>query len=64
MVEYRLRNSQSNNNNIQAMSARLQDKIAVITGSSNGIGRGIALSYAAEGAYVVCSDLDPAAKGM
>ncbi|KKZ68299.1 hypothetical protein EMCG_06022 [[Emmonsia] crescens] len=43
------------------MSARLQDKIAVITGSSNGIGRGIALSYAAEGAYVVCSDLDPLA---
>ncbi|PGH06517.1 hypothetical protein GX51_02341 [Blastomyces parvus] len=45
------------------MSARLQDKVAVITGSSNGIGRGIALRYAAEGAYVVCSDIDPAAKG-
>ncbi|OAT07153.1 short chain dehydrogenase [Blastomyces gilchristii SLH14081] len=45
------------------MSARLQGKVAVITGSSNGIGRGIALRYAAEGAYVVCSDLDPAPKG-
>ncbi|KLJ09242.1 hypothetical protein EMPG_15335 [Blastomyces silverae] len=45
------------------MSARLQDKVAVITGSSNGIGRAIALRYAAEGAYVVCSDIDPASKG-
>ncbi|OJD19840.1 hypothetical protein AJ78_00199 [Emergomyces pasteurianus Ep9510] len=45
------------------MSARLQDKVALITGSSNGIGRAIALSYAAEGAYIVCSDIDPAVKG-
>ncbi|EDN10183.1 predicted protein [Histoplasma mississippiense (nom. inval.)] len=45
------------------MSARLEDKVAVITGSSNGIGRAIALRYAAEGAYVVCADIDPAAKG-
>ncbi|OJD22621.1 hypothetical protein ACJ73_06028 [Blastomyces percursus] len=45
------------------MSARLQDKVAVITGSSNGIGRAIALRYAAEGAYVICSDIYPAAKG-
>ncbi|OAX77879.1 hypothetical protein ACJ72_07817 [Emergomyces africanus] len=44
------------------MSARLQDKVAIITGSSNGIGRAIALSYAAEGAYIVCSDINPAAK--
>lgn len=46
------------------MSARLEDKVAVITGSSNGIGRAIALRYAAEGAYVVCADIDPAAKGL
>ncbi|EFE43467.1 hypothetical protein TRV_01754 [Trichophyton verrucosum HKI 0517] len=39
--------------------ARLQDKIAIITGSSDGIGRAIALRYAAEGAYVVCADLTP-----
>ncbi|QSS57539.1 beta-ketoacyl-acyl carrier protein reductase [Histoplasma capsulatum var. duboisii H88] len=45
------------------MSARLEDKVAVITGSSNGIGRAIALRYAAEGAYVVCADIDPAARG-
>ncbi|PGH16858.1 hypothetical protein AJ79_01502 [Helicocarpus griseus UAMH5409] len=45
------------------MAGRLQDKIAIVTGSSSGIGRSIALSYAAEGAYVVCSDIDPAPKG-
>ncbi|KAK2807871.1 hypothetical protein FQN50_005260 [Emmonsiellopsis sp. PD_5] len=39
---------------------RLQDKVAIITGSSSGIGRSIALAYAAQGAYVVCSDIDPA----
>lgn len=38
-------------------TGRLKDKIAIITGSSGGIGREIALRYAAEGAYVVCSDL-------
>ncbi|EER41800.1 short-chain dehydrogenase/reductase [Histoplasma capsulatum H143] len=46
------------------MSARLEDKVAVITGSSNGIGRAIALRYAAEGAYVVCADIDPAARAI
>lgn len=32
---------------------RLQDKIAVITGASRGVGRAIALAYAREGAQVV-----------
>jgi NAD(P)-dependent dehydrogenase (short-subunit alcohol dehydrogenase family) len=32
---------------------RLQDKIAIITGASKGIGRAIALGYAREGAHVV-----------
>ena len=32
---------------------RLQQKTAVITGASSGIGRGIALAYAGEGAHVI-----------
>ena len=31
----------------------LEDKIAVVTGASRGIGRGIALALAREGAFVV-----------
>jgi len=36
---------------------RLKDKVAVITGSSSGFGRAIALSFGREGAKVVCSDV-------
>jgi NAD(P)-dependent dehydrogenase (short-subunit alcohol dehydrogenase family) len=36
---------------------RLANKIAVITRSSSGIGRAIALAFASEGASIVCSDL-------
>ena len=36
---------------------RLTDKVAVVTGSSSGNGRAIALALAAEGAAVVCSDI-------
>jgi len=32
---------------------RLKDEIAIVTGASRGIGRGIALALAAEGATVV-----------
>ncbi|MGH3226299.1 MAG: SDR family NAD(P)-dependent oxidoreductase [Streptosporangiaceae bacterium] len=39
------------------MGTKLQDKIAVVTGSSSGNGRAIALALAAEGALVVCSDV-------
>jgi NAD(P)-dependent dehydrogenase (short-subunit alcohol dehydrogenase family) len=39
------------------MGTRLQDKVAVVTGSSSGNGRAIALALAAEGAAIVCSDL-------
>ena len=38
----------------------LHDKVAIVTGAANGIGRAIAIRFAAEGARVVASDLDTA----
>jgi NAD(P)-dependent dehydrogenase (short-subunit alcohol dehydrogenase family) len=43
------------------VSSRLAGKVAVVTGSGNGIGRGCALMFAREGATVVGADLDVAA---
>lgn len=40
---------------------KLEDKVTIITGSSSGFGRGIALAFAAEGAKLVCSDIQPGA---
>lgn len=44
------------------MPNRLQNKIAIVTGSSSGLGRAIALLYAKEGASVLCVDLRPEAR--
>ena len=38
---------------------RLAGKVALVTGASSGNGRAIALRYAAEGAAVVCADIEP-----
>jgi dihydroanticapsin dehydrogenase len=38
---------------------RLKDKVAVVTGSASGIGRGTALLLAREGAAVLGADIDP-----
>jgi NAD(P)-dependent dehydrogenase (short-subunit alcohol dehydrogenase family) len=40
---------------------RLQDRIALLTAAGSGVGRASALRFAAEGAHVVVTDLDPAA---
>jgi hypothetical protein len=50
---------------ISQMSAlRLQDKVAIVTGASSGLGRAISLRYAREGAKVVCADLSPTARSQ
>ena len=40
------------------MTQRLAGKVAVITGAGSGIGRGTAQAFAAEGARVLCADID------
>ena len=37
------------------MGGQLESKVAVITGAGRGIGRGLAIGFAAEGARVVCA---------
>jgi len=45
------------------MGNMLQDKVVVVTGAGNGIGRDFALTIAAEGAKVVVNDLGTNASG-
>lgn len=42
-------------------TGRLHGRVSIVTGSSSGMGRAIALLLAQEGSYVVCSDLRPEA---
>src|SRR3990172_4030941 len=39
---------------------RLDEKVAIVTGGGRGVGRGIALALAKEGAKVAVADVDPA----
>lgn len=42
---------------------RLLNKVAIVTGSSQGIGREICNQFYEEGALLVCSDLRPTGQG-
>ena len=44
------------------MPGRLESKVAIITGASSGIGRATSLTFAREGAAIVCGDLREASR--
>ena len=44
------------------MKARLENQIAIVTGSSSGNGRAIALTLSSAGATVICADLNKEAR--
>lgn len=49
---------------ISLLSNRLASRVTIITGSSSGIGRAIALAFASNGAFpIICSDLRPEPQG-
>jgi NAD(P)-dependent dehydrogenase (short-subunit alcohol dehydrogenase family) len=43
----------------RGLMKRLEGKVALITGAGGDIGRAICLRFAAEGASVICNDIDP-----
>ncbi|KAI4146802.1 MAG: hypothetical protein LQ340_005805 [Diploschistes diacapsis] len=46
------------------MAKRLLNKVAIVTGSSSGLGRAIAQTYSQEGALIACADLRPSARSQ
>ncbi|KAJ4380994.1 hypothetical protein N0V86_003341 [Didymella sp. IMI 355093] len=44
-------------------SQRLQNRVAIVTGSSQGIGREICNQFFLEGAFLICADLRPLGQG-
>ncbi|KAH0442982.1 hypothetical protein KCU90_g1507, partial [Aureobasidium melanogenum] len=54
------RASRSETNRRQAVAARLQDKVAILTGAASGIGEAVARRYLDEGAHCVLVDVKPA----
>jgi NAD(P)-dependent dehydrogenase (short-subunit alcohol dehydrogenase family) len=46
------------------MGRRLKDKVAIVTGAANGIGRAISQRFAEEGAFVLVTDIDESAGGQ
>jgi NAD(P)-dependent dehydrogenase (short-subunit alcohol dehydrogenase family) len=44
-----------------SVAGRLQDKSIIVTGAGSGFGHAAALRFAAEGAKLVCTDVDPVA---
>jgi NAD(P)-dependent dehydrogenase (short-subunit alcohol dehydrogenase family) len=42
-----------------ATDRRLEDRVAVVTGSGSGIGRGSAIVLARAGARIIVNDIDP-----
>lgn len=45
-------------NKLGGINMRLEGKVAIITGSASGIGRGMALALAKEGAHIVIVDIN------